>query len=220
LRLAQRINDLHGISSAFATLGMITQASDRLDEAETFYTESYTYARLIEHNGLVSRSRSHLAELALARGDFAGAGALLEEALASAQAVGMTWDIPLIMTLLGHLACQQQQYKLAKMRYREALSLYRTFGSPTYTARCLEGFAAAICAEGHYTQATRSCAAAATLREQTQTPLPLAERETFDQVIATARAALGEFAFVREWNAGTTLTHNEAIDDAFSDACV
>jgi tetratricopeptide (TPR) repeat protein len=220
MHLAQRTNDLHGISSAFATLGMIAQANGRLDQAETFSTESYTYARLIEHKGLMSRSRSHLAELAQARGDFAGAGALLEEALASAQAVGMTWDIPIIMTLLGHLACQQQQYTLAKMRYREALSLYRTFGSPTYTAGCLEGFAAALCAEGHYTRATRSCAAAATLREQTQTLLPPAERETFEQLIATARGALGEFAFVREWNAGTTLTHTEAIDDALSNACV
>ena len=62
----------------------------------------------------MSRSRSHLAELAQARGDFAGAAALLEEALASAQAFGMTWDKPIIMTLLGHLARQQQHYTLAK----------------------------------------------------------------------------------------------------------
>jgi len=62
----------------------------------------------------------------------------------------------------------------------------------------------------HYAQATRLCAAAATLREQAQTSLPPAEREAFEQTVATAKAALDEPAFVREWNTGTMLTHNEA----------
>jgi hypothetical protein len=121
------------------------------------------------------------------------------------------------MTLLGHLAHQQQNYALAKARYREALVLYRAFGSPTYIAACLDGYAATACAEGHYAQATRLCAQASTLREQTQTALLPAEREAFEQVVATARAALDEPAFGREWNTGTTLTQDEAIDDALSD---
>jgi hypothetical protein len=151
------------------------------------------------------------------RGDVTHATALLEEALASAQAIGTTWDIAIITTLLGHLAREQQNDALAKARYREALALYRAFGSPTYLAGCLEGFAATVCAEGHYPQAARLCATAAALREQTQTALPPAEREAFEQVVATARAALDEPAFVREWNRGTTRTQDKAIDDALSD---
>jgi hypothetical protein len=138
------------------------------------------------------------------QGDVARATALLEEALAGVQASGMTWDIPMTLALLGHLVCQQQNYPLAKARYREALVLYRAFGSPTYIASCLEGYAAAACAEGHYAQATRLCAQASTLREQTQATLLPVEREAFKQVVATARAALDESAFVREWNTGKT----------------
>jgi hypothetical protein len=83
---------------------------------------------------------------------------------------------------------------------------------------CLEGFAVAVCAKGHYAQATRMCAAAATLREQTQTELLPVEREAFERVVATARAALDEPAFVKQWKTGTMLTQDEAIDDALSDA--
>ncbi len=220
LQLAQRIGDLHGISSAFAALGMIAQANGKLDEAETAFTESYTHARLIEHRGLMSRALSHLAELAQARGDAARATVLLEEALTAAQAIGITWDIPIISTLLGHLARQQQRYVLAKARYREALALYRTFGSPTYTATCLEGFAATLCAEGYYAQATRLYAAASTLREQAQTPLPPAELEPFEQTLATAKASVDESTFGEEWTIGARLTHDQAIDYALSDACV
>ncbi len=218
LQLAQQIGDHSGISNAYATLGMIAQASGKLDEAEAAYTESATHARLIEHSGLLSAALHFLGGLAGLRGDAARATALLEEALANAQAIGITWDIPTTMTLLGHLARQQQNYALAKARYREALVLYRAFSSPTYIAACLDGYAAAACGEERYAQATRLCAAAATLREQTQTALLPVEREAFEQVVATARAALDEPAFVREWNTGTRLKHDEAIDDALSDA--
>jgi len=150
------------------------------------------------------------------RGDVARATVLLEEGLASAKAFGITWDIPIAMTLLGHLAREQQHYALAKVRYREALTLYRAFSSPTYIASCLESFAATVCAEEHYAQTTRLYAAAAVLRKQTQTPLPPAEREEFEQTIATAKAALGEPAFVKEWNTGAALTQDAAIEDALS----
>ncbi len=217
LHLAQRIGDHHSISSAFGTLGMIAQASGKLDEAEAAYTESYTHARMIEHSGLTSHALILLGDLARMQGDVVRATTLLEGALAGVQASGMTWDIPMTLALLGQLARQQQNYALAKARYREALVLYRAFGSPTYIASCLEGYAATACAEGHYAQATRLCAQASALREQTQTALLPAEREAFEQVVATARAALDEPAFGREWNTGTTLTQDEAIDDALSD---
>jgi Tfp pilus assembly protein PilF len=121
-----------------------------------------------------------------------------------------------MLTLLAHLARELQHNEAAKARYREALTLYRTFSSPSYTAGCLEGFAAAICAEGHYVQATRFCAAAASLREQAQVPLLPTEREAFEQVIAQAKAALDENTFASEWATGAALTHDEAIDAALS----
>jgi predicted ATPase/transcriptional regulator with XRE-family HTH domain len=217
LQLAQDIGDQNGISNAFATLGMIAQESGKLDEAEAAFTESYTHARRIEQRGLMSRALCGLADVARMRGDVARATTLSEEALTIARAIGITWDVPIIITMLGHLARELQNYTAATARYREALALYRTFSSPLYTAGCLEGYAATICAEGYYAQATRLCAAASTLREQAQTPLPPAEREAFERVVATVKAELGKPAFVREWNTGTIFTQEEAIDDALSD---
>ena len=217
LQLAQSMNDQNSISNAFATIGMIAMENGKLDEAEAAFTESYTHARQIEQRGLMSRALSGLADVAKMRGDLARATALSVEALTNAQAIGLTWDIPIMLTLLGHLALKQQNYPEATARYREALALYRTFNSPLYTAGCMEGYAATMCAEGHYAQATRLCAAAATLRQQAQTQLPPVEREAFAQVIATAKAALDTPTFVREWNTGTTLTQEDAIDDALSD---
>jgi transcriptional regulator with XRE-family HTH domain len=63
----------------------------------------------------------------------------------------------------------------------------------------------------------QTCAAAAALREQVQTPLPPAEREAFERVVATAKAELAEATFVHEWATGSALSQNQAIDDALSD---
>ncbi len=199
---------------------MIAQVSGKLDEAEAAFTASYMHACQIGQSGLMSRALVGLAELAGIRGNVASAIAHLEEAHTNATTTGMTWDIPVIMTLLGHMVARQQNYALAKAYYRKALRLYRTFSSPTYIASCLEGYAAVAWAEEHAAQATRLCSAAAILREQAQTELLPAEREAFEQIVARARATLDERTFGEEWATGVRLTHDQAIDYALSDACM
>jgi tetratricopeptide (TPR) repeat protein len=217
LRLALQEEDYHDASSAVGTLGMIAQANGLLDEADAAYNDCYHHAVLAGHDGLRCHALFHRADLARLRGQTAEAMTLAQQALTLAQATGITWDIPTFTVLLGNLARQLHDLALAKTQYREALTLYRAFGSPTYVASCLEGIAATMCEEGRYEQATRLCAAAAAIREQTQTPLLPVERETFEHAAATARVALGEQVFAREWRAGAAYTYDEAIEDALSD---
>jgi len=217
LERAQRSGDHCAICSAQAILGQSAQRSGNLDEATTFLVESDEHARLAGFLDLRGFTLRNLAELARMQGDLVRATGLYEEALAVARATGVTWGIAMIMIMLGHLARQQQNYALAKTRYREGLTLLRAFDSPTYTAWCLEGFAAAACAQGSCTQAARLCAAAATLREQVQTPLPPAERMAFEQTVATAKEGLDEATFVHEWAVGSALSQDQAIEDALSD---
>src|SRR6266702_8375503 len=121
------------------------------------------------------------------------------------RAIGMTWGIANILTLLGHLARQQQDYERAKVRYRESLALYHRLGNATYTAWCLEGIAAVACAQGSYQHATRLCAAAAMLRLAAQTPLPSTEQDDFEKVVMTACAELDERTFTEQWRIGSTM---------------
>ena len=152
--------------------------------------------------------------MARKRGDVARATEFLEEALADVRAIDMTWGIANILTLLGHVARQQQDYERAKVRYRESLALYQRLGNVTYTAWCLEGIAAVACAEGSYQHANRLCAAAAALRVAAQTPLPPTEQDDFEKVVMTARAELDERTFTAEWRIGSTLAQDDAISYA------
>jgi len=219
LERTQRIGDHSGMSVAFSILGKIALLNRKLDAAALYFTESDVHARLTEVWSIRGAALDNLAELAQMQGDTMRATMILEEALELSRTLGVAWIIAKNATMLGHLACQQHNYALAKKRYRESLTLYSSFAHPAFTAQCVEGYAAVLCAEGNYMQVTRLCAAAATLREQAQTPLSKDERESFEQTIAAAKAALDEQAFVREWAVGASLLHDEVIDYALSDVC-
>ncbi|TMC88355.1 MAG: hypothetical protein E6J10_03305 [Chloroflexi bacterium] len=112
------------------------------------------------------------------------------------------------------LAREQQDYEQAKGRYHESLTIYQRLGNATYTAWCLEGIAAVVCAEGSYERATRLAAAAAALRSAAHTPLPPTEQEDFDKVVMSAGAELDERVFTEQWDIGSTLAQDDAISYA------
>src|SRR5262249_42536632 len=158
----------------------------QIEQADTYFTQADAHARLSNHPLLKGTALHNLAEIARLRGDIPRAIALFEEELVLVTAVGATWGVAAITTMLGHLARREGAFALAQARYRERLALYCAFGTSNLIAWCLEGLAATLCAEGHHIQATRLCAAAAALREQAQTPMPSEERVAFEQVAATS----------------------------------
>lgn len=211
LDLAQKSGDERGMTAAWANMGMIFQAGGKLDEAEEAFNQAAMHASRSGDLRLQYQTLVHLAENARQSGELARAAGLLERALGSARAHQMGWDVAMITTLVGLLASQQRNYPLARDSYRESLQRLSAFGSPTYIAWCLEGCAALLSAQGGAASAARLCAAAASLRERADTPLPDGERYAFEQVLAEVKISLGQPAFSREWALGAGLSQDEAI---------
>jgi predicted ATPase/DNA-binding XRE family transcriptional regulator len=218
LRLAQRIGDEATISNAFATLGMVAQARGQYDAAASAFVASYEHTEPTDQTGLRYRVAALLAEAERRLGNEASAMTLLEGALAGAESIGNTWDSARITTMLGQLACQQRRYTQATRYYLRALTLFRPFGSPSFSAWCLEGFAAVLVGDARYMQATRLCAAATSLRARAQTPAPATEREAIETMMAIAQTSLGEPAFSEAWRVGCALSGDAAIAQALAEA--
>ncbi len=216
LSLARHAGDHARMSGALANLGNLAQGRGDLAEAADYFEQSYQYAQMGEDKLARGVALMNLASIALAHRDFPRAQMLLEEGLEEARAEQMDWGIANASTMLGHIAREQQQYALARSRYRESLPVYRAFGNLSYTAMCLEGIAALACAEGHYEQAVRLCAHAAALRLKAQTPLPPREQKAFENVVSLARSALGEDVFAAAWGQGAALTPEEGFALALS----
>ncbi len=217
LQLAQHTENEHAVSEAFLTLGMIAQARGHLEVAASAFAASYERTTPDDQTGQRYRALSKVAETTALQGDLSGAMTLLERALAGADASGNAWDVAHMATLLGRLACQRQRLTLATRYYQRALALYREFASPSFSAWCLEGYAAVLSGEGRQGQATRLCAAALALRELARAPAPPAEREAVELLLANARTSLGELLFSKARRAGAALTHDAALAAALAD---
>ncbi len=219
--LAEGAGDPIGMSNALALLGHLAQARADLEDAAGYFEQSYQYARMgdpkrSEEDGTLGRALANLASIARVQGNLARAQEILEGLLEQARANKMTWGIANGLTMLGHIAREQQQYALARSRYRESLQLHRSIGNLTYIALCLEGIAALACAEGNYEQATPIAAQAAALRLKARTPLPPNEQQAFGCMVEMARSALAEDVYAKAWNQGTALTLEEGIVLALS----
>ncbi|HLZ23699.1 MAG TPA: hypothetical protein VKQ30_16435, partial [Ktedonobacterales bacterium] len=216
VRLAERIQDEAAISDAYLTQGLVAQASGKLERAAHAFTESYVFAGRAGRRDLRTRALVQLGELAGQQGDTARAESLLSEGLDEARASKAAWDEAVITTLLGHLAHQQQHYAVARQRYHESLLRLRAFRNPTFIAWCVEGLAATLTAMGHAALAVRLCAAAAAHRALAHTPLPAPEGEAVEQVLTTARTALGAGPFAAAWAEGSALSLDATVAEALS----
>jgi tetratricopeptide (TPR) repeat protein len=216
---AQEQSDPSALSMALTLQGMVAHRQGRLDEAIACYIESYAYAQQVEDMGIKGTAGLRRMDAAVLQGDLDLAMELTRQGLAQARELEAHFIVAGQTERLGRLAHLQGEYLKAKAYHAEALSLFRPFGSATYIAWCLEGLAATLGAENGYMQAIRLCGAAASLREEARTPLPVEERAEVDAVLMHSKRALGKQAFSLEWAAGAALTQEEVMEYALSTAC-
>jgi predicted ATPase/transcriptional regulator with XRE-family HTH domain len=211
---AQGEADPSALSMALTLQGMVAHRQGRLDEAAACYIESFAYAQQVDNIGIRGTAALRRTDAAVLQGDLDLAIELTSQGRAGAREIGAFFIVAGDTERLGRLAYLQGKYSKAKAYHSEALSLFRQFGSTTFIAWCLEGLATTLGAEERYVQATRLCGAAASLREEARTPLPVEERAEVDEVLMCSKQALGEQIFRLEWAAGAALTQEEMLDYA------
>jgi tetratricopeptide (TPR) repeat protein len=158
-----------------------------------------------------------LASLAIVEGDSVTARALYEEYLAhhllSSDTRGKGYKAGVLLGL-GECSCLEGDHTRARAHYEESMALCRELGYSQAIAACLEGLAEGHGAQGGLVRAARLLGAAATLREAAGTCLKPPGRVVRERHVAPVRAALGEDAFAVAWEAGRTMSMEEACVDA------
>ncbi len=131
---------------------------------------------------------------------------------------------------LGRVAQSQSDYVMARAMYREALEiqglgtehLFEWVSLKTCIAALnyfpLGALAAIYTAKNHMEQAAQLFGAIEPVYHLIKFQQSPAERAEHDQAIATARAALGEEAFIAAWEAGQKMTLAEAVDFALKES--
>ncbi len=227
LALFRKLGNKLGMAASLFSLALIFFVSQGDPaRARSLLEEVLTLSRELGDKETIASSLIFSGELALSEGDASVARSLAEEALALFRQLGIPWGLVEALRLLARVEARQSNHAVARALYEECLVVARESNykrqvtssleilvgliSPQ-VASSLEGLAGLIAAQGEPAWAARLWGAAESLREAIGMPLPPVYRADYERSVTSARAQLGEKAFVVAWEEGRTMTAEQAL---------
>ncbi|MGH2352397.1 MAG: tetratricopeptide repeat protein, partial [Chloroflexota bacterium] len=206
-------NALHNLANVLHEQGEYAAARALLEESLPFYMEATEAG---DTRGAANVYK-FLGIVALDQGDHDTARLMTEKSLALMDQVGDLRQIAIVMVGRGSVATAQGDYVTARECLSQSLATLREIGDVAAIAFVLERFAGLAAAQGHAQRAIRIAGAAAAMREASGVPLTPSAQGKLESALHAARQALGETATAAAWEAGCTLSVEEAVAYALAD---
>jgi tetratricopeptide (TPR) repeat protein len=210
----RQLDDPFHLSDALCTFGIVLMyAGDT--RAVPVLSESVAIARELPDQRWFGGACWALGRAQHYAGDFVGAAAHLAESLAQARELANPAGIGFSLWALGDLACDRGDVVDGIALMREALPIQSELGDSWSALLCLERLAAATASDDP-SRSVRLLAAAEAWWHVAAMSRPPVEVERYERAVASLRAKLGEDAFQAAWEAGLTLSSEQAITEALS----
>jgi len=209
--------DRFGLGAALNGLGGAALHTESHAEAEGYYQRSIRIHRELEDEEWVSRGLNNLGICARGRGDIPRALAYFEEVLEIRQRIGALFGIATLQYNVGDAVAALGDHTQALIRMRESVRLNLGYNDLHGMAQALAGIAAIWLDEGE--RAGVAARLLAFSAPHLGYPGPIAggsEHLELENLIAHARAALGDEVFAVEWAAGAALDAASAAALGFS----
>jgi predicted ATPase len=203
-----------GTAHILNRLGIIALCQGDSDRADALQQDALARFRELGDPSAAATVLNNLGVNADDRGDYARARELYEEALLQQREAGDIQAIAIYLGNLGEVARDQGDHVAAAVYYREGLTIWAALKDRWNTTSTLDGVAMLAFDRGHPERAARLFGAAVALREVVGAPLAANERADQERYVDLVRVALGDEVFTTAWEAGRTLSLEEAITEA------
>ncbi len=210
LAIRRELGDTPGVATLLNNLGIIARFQHDLAGARQMNEESLALFRKIGDRWAVGQLLNNQACVASDQGKYAEARLLLEESLSIRRQLGDRAGLALSLNTLADVVLDQGDFASACPLLNESLAINRELGNQTAIAYLVEDYAGLAAAEGNAERALQLAGFAAALRKSIGAPLPPAELERLDRMIAPARAVMS--SNVAAWEAGRSMTLDQALD--------
>lgn len=217
------LGDVQGRGDAQILLGILLEDEGEYEAAEIYLTEAFHALVAAETaepaarafgGGHTDGALYHLGVVAYGRGDLDLAERRFQEALGAARAKGNDFVASAVLGYQGLIACERGQFDDAAVTFRLALVADEKNDDRQGLARDLANLAVLADAIGRAELAVRLLGAADAAREGLGlAPFPLPERGAYDRAAASARAVIGQEAFVALWRAGRAQAPERVVGD-------
>lgn len=218
LELRQTIGDMAGMASSITNLGELALVQGHFAEAAPLLERGLKLWREIGNTQGVVVTLLNLGTLVLDQGDITRSQHLFNEALTLSQQLGDTGHTAFSLHNLGIAAIDQGNYGEAQRLLFDALRLHQETGDTEGLVSSVEGLADLAAINGQVLRAARLYAAMGSLRESIDAPLQPIAQLRHDRIRSATCASFDQTLFAAAWDAGRSLTLQQAIDLAMEDA--
>lgn len=209
LAAAEASGDAWLITRAGALLGLLNAECANLERAIALLEPALAQQRVNQDRGGAMSTLLWLGTARRQHGDPRQAEELLTEALVTAQELGDTWHVAASLAALGEAALARGDPQQALIHARDAL---RAAVPANLTQSWqMRGLAAALIAAGCAEDGARLFGAESRARDKLHELLVPADRPSYDETLARARAMLGDERFEAAWEAGEAAAANGAL---------
>ncbi len=208
-------NDRWGIAVVAHQLGHLAEDLEHDGERSiALLSDSLAQFEAIGDEWGVAYSQRCLGWAWRVKGDYDRATSLLTPALATFRRLGDGWNTGVTLHLLGDIAREVGNWPEAIAAYQESLTHHWTQRDPLGVADALLRLAQILVSLGNTELAARFFGCAEAQREWTGVMVYEPARLGYEEAVAVARAALGDEPFQAAWEAGRSLTMEEAVEMA------
>jgi tetratricopeptide (TPR) repeat protein len=217
LELRRELGDEAGLAAALKDLGNLSFDTGDFDSAGDHYEQALELWKKVEAERGIAQALNNLGVVARMQDEPARAIEYHEKSRDVFRALGDREGMARSLMNEGAATLEGGDPARAAELCRTSLRTWSELGNRWDITDCLEDLAAALTAGGEVVTGTRFLGAAEVLREETGTPLALAERMIYEQRVAEARLGLDGSTFAVEWAYGRAMKLEQAIAVALAE---
>jgi predicted ATPase/DNA-binding SARP family transcriptional activator len=211
LAIRRQIGDPVGIARALNNLGLCFVHQARYEEARPLLEESLALKRAGNDLRGIAQSLGNLGLIAFAQREMERACMLYTEAMAICRSLNDRQSVNWVACSLGDVALQQNDLKTARSYFEESLRISQELQETRTMGVALDRIGIVACREGNHPAGLRLMSAAESHLIPLGSPGVPSEKDLHPAVLAEARVRLGAHACDAAWNAGKTLSIDQAI---------
>ncbi len=215
LSLALESEDSLAILRFMRGLGGLAQEHGDYTRARSLLEESVRLARKAGKPEELAHSLINLSDLALELRDYTRTAELCKEGLILCREANDFWGAATLLGNLGTAALGDGLDGVAREHFVEALGVYRELGDLAGIAFCLFGFAQ-LAVRDDQARAAQLLGSSESLLERAGASLGSTERSTWDELVTTVRAGLGNERWAMMRSLGRRLTLEQAVEAALA----
>jgi predicted ATPase/DNA-binding SARP family transcriptional activator len=211
IRLYREVGDQITLANLLGLLGQFRVLHGDFEQGEQCVDEALRLWQANERANIWDNPRVTKSLIAMMKGEYEQAEALLREVMISAQERGNRMSYLWAQLRLGHVLLRSGNLTEAHQLLTETAQKFGKDGYSIGTIFALEGMAELVAAVGKPEYAARLIGWADLMREKVQDPRPNFEQANVDKIIAACLAKLGEAAFSDVYEEGKKMSLEEAV---------